>query len=249
MEAPDLPDSLPIPGYPEYRVVRDGTTWKLIGTGRRPKQWKRLKPQWVGGSLHIVVGPKGNRKTHRVARLVLSLFVEPRPLGFHPVHFPDPDPANCHADNLRWAPLGATWAGEQTRTKNLPKRSPGSSHHNSRLSPEQVAEARRLYREEQWNATDIAGELGCSQKTVFDLLKGKTYADVPDPLGPIQIRKQGREGGFNGAAILTDEEREQALAWRERDGLSYPEIGRRLGVSTTTIWRLVQKRKRNESQV
>lgn len=243
-QIPVLPGTLPIPDRPEYRVGRDGSIWRLVGSGTRsrPYRWKRLKPQWIGGQLHIVVGPRGQRKTYRVATLVLRLFVESRPLGFRPLHFPDPDPANCRADNLRWAPTGASWAGEQASTPNLPKHDPGSTHHNARLTPTQVGEARKLYRE-GWTSTDLAAEFQCSQGTILNLLKGRTYTDVPDPLGPIVLRSRGREGGFNGTAKLTDDEREQIWIWHEVEGVSYPEIGRRLEINPSTAWQVVQKRK------
>lgn len=45
----------------------------------------------------------GNAIKHKyVHHLVLEAFVGPCPPGMEACHFPDPNPANCRLDNLRW---------------------------------------------------------------------------------------------------------------------------------------------------
>jgi len=34
----------------------------------------------------------------------------------------------------------------------------------------------------------------------------------------------------------TDEERRRILSWREKEGLTYPELSRRTGIPTSTLW-------------
>jgi hypothetical protein len=154
----------------------------------------------------MTLGPKGARKRHRVAALVLSAFVGPRPPAHEPQHHPDPDPRNCRADNLRWVPRGTNAAAKAPGAKNLPKAVAGSAHPAARLKPRQVRLARSLYRG-GWGTAEIAGRLRCSQGTVVSLLKGRTYADVPDPHGPIVMRPRGGKAGhWNPRALCGPEE-------------------------------------------
>ena len=91
-----LPNWRPIVGFPGYRVSRGGH----VRRGRLA-----LLPQWRGDYLRVrLTGPSGRRVWRPVHVLVLEAFVGPRPSArHHGAHFPDRDPANNRADNLRWA--------------------------------------------------------------------------------------------------------------------------------------------------
>lgn len=105
-----LPGS-PIPGMPasKIRVSRDGTVWKphlQLGC-------------WVPRAVHtekstpkITFRINGVKRRYAIASLVCLAFHGPRPSDHEPLHYPDPNPLNCHAENLRWAPRGTRFLGQ-----------------------------------------------------------------------------------------------------------------------------------------
>jgi hypothetical protein len=220
-----------------YQVSRNGRVRKWLQGERR---WRPIQPHWASGNLSVTLGPKGARRSFRLAALVLRAFAGPRPIGCAPLHYPDPDPANCRADNLRWAPKGASRVGDRRVAANLPEQVKGARHHNARLTPGQVRQARAWYRE-GWHTREIAGELGVSQASVLSLLKGLTYTDVPDPLGPVVIRPRGQAGGFNNGAMMGPETA-AAIKRRLAAGEARRTIAEDLGMPVSRVDRIAQGR-------
>ncbi len=93
---PRQADLKPIPGYPGYRVSKDGVVVGLYG---RPK-----KPQFApSGYLCINAQVSGKAKKLSIHDAVLLAFVGPPPPGFVCKHC-DGDRTNNHLTNLKWAP-------------------------------------------------------------------------------------------------------------------------------------------------
>ena len=76
----------------------------------------------------ILPDARGVFRRHSIARLVLRTFVGPELLGHEPLHYPDPDPMNNRAENLRWAPIGTVKLGRDP----LPGRHPDQPRDRNR---------------------------------------------------------------------------------------------------------------------
>jgi hypothetical protein len=105
-----------MPAFPGYRVGNDGTVWSCLQRARRGQRrvigpvWKLLRPD-VGqkGHLRVTLFVDGISVRRLVHHLVLEAFVGPRPEGMEACHFPDWNPANNSASNLRWDTKQGNW--------------------------------------------------------------------------------------------------------------------------------------------
>jgi hypothetical protein len=163
--------------------------------------------------------------------VVLSLFVAPCPLRHRALHFPDP--LNCRAEDLQWAPIGAAAAGNPVFARNLPRQQRGARNHNSKLSPAQVQRARAWYREGRF-ASDITAEPRASTATVVNRLHGCTYQDVPDDGPPVVVRPKGLLGFLNPAAEFTAD-RVAEVKRRLAAGESRASLARAFGCSRSRV--------------
>jgi predicted DNA-binding protein YlxM (UPF0122 family) len=106
------------------------------------------------------------------------------------------------------------------------------------LSPEQVVELRTLYR--QGSAMEeIAARLKVSAAAVRCVLIGQTWRHLPDPDGPIVIRKPGASGEDHHSAKLTVVD-VRAIRRAYTAGEGEMALARRFGVSPATIYQIVQ---------
>jgi len=140
-----------IPGFPGYRVGTDGSVWSCRKQqGQRGKcragpvyvisdEWRKLSHRKRSDGYPSVELYVGDGKPHyyRVHTLVLTAFIGPRPAGEECCHR-NGDRADCRLSNLRWG----------TRSDNMRDRVQhgvqiGSSHHNAKLTEEDVLEIRR----------------------------------------------------------------------------------------------------------
>ena len=94
-------DLKPIPGFPGYKISREGRVWSEPNSQHKTGKW--LKPYKYDKYDHLgVVLYRGKKAYHRYVHcLVLETFVEPRPEGMECRHL-DGDPTNNHLNNLRW---------------------------------------------------------------------------------------------------------------------------------------------------
>ena len=101
----------------------------------------------------------------------------PRPIGCEVLNYPDPDPANCRVENLRWAPIGSSKLG---RDPLLDRHSAQRFERNlrPRLNTELVVWARAEYAAGR-RTTELATELGVSETTNLLAVPGKTWGHVP----------------------------------------------------------------------
>jgi hypothetical protein len=221
---------------PGYAVRDDGA---VLYSFPRRRRWIVLRRK-VGPGGHQKVRVKIGEKVRElgVARLVCRAFHGPCPLGYEPLHYPDPSPENCRADNLRWAPVGSSKLG-RTLGPTLPVPKRGEAHPNARLNAEMVREIRASYRA-GFRYQEIAADLGVSPETVRNVLIGRTWSHVADPLGPIVMRR----GPESDAASLTrlDWDAVAAIRAGRSAGRTYDELARQHGVSKCTIRDIIKGR-------
>jgi hypothetical protein len=149
------------------------------------------------------------------------------------------DTMNCRAENLRWTPRGTSRIGKPVPAFAVAKPARGSTHPLAVLTSEQVGAIRCHYRA-GWTLVDIAGELDCSISVVRGVIDGRTYQDIPDPLGPIAKRGRGRRKGvWHGRALLGETEIVEARRLRN-SGWTYSKIGEALGVSDRVVSRAIR---------
>jgi len=142
--------------FPGYRVGNDGSVWSCWAVRRNStNRWleaylsdhlRRLKPSPnEHGYLQVTLSRSGKQFSKLVHRLVLEAFVGPCPDGMQACHDPDPDPANCRLDNLRWGTPQEN--GEDRRRMNAMLRGPDApptapySPVTNQLSPIRLCEA------------------------------------------------------------------------------------------------------------
>lgn len=243
---PRLPDSArPIarfdrPGetLPGYCVRADGVVLYWDGA--------RGRPQWV--PLKVKIGPGGFRKVRLridgkereigVAQLVLRAFVGPRPLGHEPLHYPDTDPGNNRLENLRWALRGTSKVG-RILGPAPPPIVHGEGRSNAVLTERDIPVVRSHYRA-GWRYKEIAADMGVADETVRHVLIGETWSHIPDPLGPIVMRK-GPDSEDSARALL-DWRGARAIRAGHAAGLSYRQLSDRHGVSKCCVRDVIKGR-------
>jgi len=163
-----------VSGRDDLAVSRDGTAWsKNPATAGR---WVRLKP-FIRNNCAFVRIKRGEVfRTFVLAKLVLSTWVEPRPLGHAPFHFPDTDPLNNRADNLRWVPRSVIYI-ESNRSSRPPRNLPGARANNARLARDDIARIIRMYRAGEHSMLEIAERFCVGETTVHSVIHGRSYRE------------------------------------------------------------------------
>ena len=213
-----------------YGVRADGV---VLGWHRRRKKWLPLAVK-VGahGFRKVHIGPRHAGRERGVAALVLRAWVGPRPLGCEPLHYPDPDPGNNRLENLRWAPRGTSKTGRQLGP-TPPQVALGDRHYHARLRAADIPEIRQLYRAGV-SAAEIAEKYDVTSGTIDNVLHGRTWAHVPDPDGPVQVRRQGTTSAECPLAVL-DWERVAEIRRRLAAGEHTRAIAADFGVSNCCV--------------
>ena len=210
-------------------VREDGTVLRWHNSYRK---WVVLKHRIDSGScqIRIRVGERVDNKmrSFNVARLVLRAFVGPSPIGCVALRWPDQNPINNQVSNLRWAPRGTSRIGSPGVK--------GESHTNSILTESDIHEIRRLYRAGTSQA-DIAECLEITKPHVHKVLNGKSWAHVPDPLGPITTCTAT---GENNSLSKLDWEQVSEIRAMAAQGAAHRALGRKFGVHGTTIGQIVR---------
>lgn len=135
-----MPEYRIVENRPAYRVGDDGSVWSCWKhNGRGPRSvgdvWKRLNPSIDDKGRPVVFLGRGSANRRFVAQLVLEAFVGPRPEGMVCCHFPDRNPANCNATNLRWD----TWVGNMDDQRTHGTLVGGERHGMAKLSNDDIA--------------------------------------------------------------------------------------------------------------
>ena len=109
------------------------------------------------------------------------------------------------------------------------------------LTAEDVVEIRRLYRA-GLAYKEIADKLGISDEATRHVLIGETWAHIPDPDGPIVMRRKGPTSEECHKTVLDWERVREIRRLRAEEGLTYVAIGRRFGVHPITVRDVVRGR-------
>jgi DNA-binding CsgD family transcriptional regulator len=110
----------------------------------------------------------------------------------------------------------------------------GEQHRYARLRSQDIPIIRDQYRA-GIAYTEIADRLGISNETVRLVLIGRTWSHVPDPLGPIEMRRKGPTSEDCHLSILDwDQVREIRRLWTD-EGISCRAIAERFGVHYITV--------------
>ncbi len=233
---PSLPsDTRPIRSFDDPRETIPGYAVKNNGTVLRwskRKGWSALVERVMGGKYSYVrIRFRGKERLVSVSSLVLGAWAGPRPIGHEPLHFPDPDPRNNHANNLRWAPRGAARLGKGKGGDGI-KDQKGENHHSAKLTADDVREIRRLYRA-GLGSVEIGDKFGVKWQTVLAILKGQTWKHVLDPLGTIEIRVAPSPATARMAKLTWDDVRQIRAAFAA--GESRKDIARRFACNRDNI--------------
>lgn len=165
---------MPIPGHPGYYATDTGRIYSSwTSSGRGSHIGTALRP------LRLITAPDGRvqvnlrGKTYRVANLVLTAFVGPRPAGMQACHFPDRTTTNNALTNLRWDTAVANQRDKVSHgTTNDAERN-GSA----RMSRGDVQEARRRAARGESHAS-LAREFGVSRSAIQQAVSRTTWKKV-----------------------------------------------------------------------
>ena len=218
---------------PGYAVRADGVVlW--YDPRRKAGRWVACKPK-VGPGGFVKVRLRIGDKVQEigVAQLVLRAYVGPRPIGHEPLHYPDPDPGNNAASNLRWAARGASKVGRKLGPTNPPVHR-GEARPNSVLTADDIPRIRDLYRD-GLAYKEVAEKIGVSAECVRHVLLGETWAHVPDPLGPIVMRRRGCPGSEDTHLAKLDAVAVAEIRQLVEAGATRKAIAERFGVSKSTV--------------
>ncbi len=169
-----------VPGFPGYRVGDDGSVWSNRHKHSRP--WRRLKCSKNSGNYFQIRLYDGSGLRRRpplmlVSRLILLAFVGPCPEGMEACHN-DGDKSNNRPVNLRWDTRVENMADRQKHGKTVIPHLKGCENPCAKLTPQDVAEIRRLYAagapKSQYKMAEM---FGVSQMTIQRLVTGQSYQD------------------------------------------------------------------------
>jgi hypothetical protein len=158
--------------YGYVRVSIHERLWSRVDHSDGPDAcWPWSGPvTWQGyGHIHYIT--KNPRTVHSVALELTSGY---RPEGMYALHTCD-NPPCCNPDHLYWGTHDQNMLDKAKRGRAF--RMPGETHHQAKLTNEQVAEIRRRYipRHPVHGAAAMAREFGVTVSPVQLLLQGKNW--------------------------------------------------------------------------
>jgi hypothetical protein len=150
----------------------------------------------------------------------------------------NPDPGNNRLSNLRWAPRGTSKQG-RTLGPGLPPTRYGSDRPNAVLTEADIPDIRAQYRA-GFRYHELAEEYGVDPETVRNVLVGNTWSHIPDPLGPIVMRRGPDSESSSNTKLDWDAVR--AIRAGHAAGRSYARLAAEHGVSKCTVRDIVKGR-------
>lgn len=180
---------LDIAGYEgRYAITEDGRAWSY------PKPCSSRSGKWLkptlnsNGYLLVSLYKDGQEKKYTVHRLVATTYI-PNPGAKPQLNHKDGDQTNNHADNLEWCTNQENWHHAnslglidlftdrqvETRRKNGRKTGASNGKQSRRMfTMGQAEEIRKLHQGGE-SRHDIAQMMGCSDKTIGNIVNGITY--------------------------------------------------------------------------
>lgn len=241
---PEGPEYKPVPSCPDYMAGSDGTVWTTLSSGRWPQHtgsWRQLKGYSTNKSGHLRVKMRttsGFPVVEFLHRVILTTFVGPCPDGSIGCHDPDPNPANCAVDNLRWGTPSANVAdcrrhGRLANGERMPQ---------SKLVADDVVNIFRL-RKAGLTHQAIANRVGVPRPRVTKVLQRKVWRHVPvdEEHGVQRATGQHAKGESHCNSKLTESSVKE-LRRLASTGVAQRVLATRYGVSQGTISDIVRRK-------
>jgi hypothetical protein len=179
---------LDVQGFPGYRVGNDGSVWSAwkhrtirAATGKICDSFQELTTEWhqITPShdryMYVTLYRDGRKFRRTVHRLVLEVFVGPRPKGMVARHFPDRDPSNCALSNLQWGTQKENKQDELIHGTRVT----GERHGLAKSNAKQVLEIRNEYARPSATLAMLAMRYGMDQSSIADIVRGTTWKHLP----------------------------------------------------------------------
>lgn len=165
--------------YPGYWFGSDGSIWHLKSSGR----WYLLKPKvHTAGYVCVILRCNGRSYPRTVHRLILEAFVGPRPSAMVCCH-QNGDKHDNRIENLRWDTKQQN-AEDSRRHGTLCR---GETVGTAKLTPEKVAEIRRLYVTGQYRYVDLAKAFAVSKGQISRIVNSRRWMHLESD--PVQLEK------------------------------------------------------------
>lgn len=166
-----------VPGFPGYRVGSDGSVWSCrTKGGKMVDTWHRMKPVKMSrhkDSYYRVAFHCGSTtKNCIIHRLVLELFVGPRPDGMVACHN-DGNKENNNVSNLRW---DTQQANAQDRIRHG-RQVCGSSYWSAKVTEKDILEMCERRRNGS-TILDLSEKYDLNPNTIRRILKGESWKHV-----------------------------------------------------------------------
>lgn len=218
----------PIAGFPLYRVGSDGSVWSRHSGG-----WVKLRQSEIGGGYKAVtLCCDGSQFSKRVHRLVCEAFHGPCPEGMEVRHFPENNPSNNAASNLRWGTRKENHADKKIHGTHLE----GEKHGMAIISQSDVVLMRSEYEKGLSTIAEIATRFGVSESQCARVVHGESWSHVP---GASQ-KTGAKKGELNGQAKLTANQVGSIIADWQSGRFLQREIAAKYGVGQPVISRIVR---------
>lgn len=167
-----------IEGYPGYRVSTLGRVQtKRHKNGLPAPNWRDMTPVLDGhGYPQVRLYRHGDApRWFFVSRLVLLTFVGEPPTSSHVArHVTDPDPCNCHLENLAWGTQSQNCRDKETHgtAQKL------ESHPRAKLTVKQVLEMRRRVSNGETVASVARDFAPIGYNTILSAVRGKSWPGI-----------------------------------------------------------------------
>lgn len=156
--------------FPDYEVSDEGEVRRATA-GQGAVVGKLCRP-YIDKDRRASVSIRvdGKTKTVRIATLVATAFVGPKPEGRYEVCHNDGNPQNNRKENLRWD----TSAGNKADMLRHGTRLRGEKHHNAKLAPQNIEAIEKMWLSGM-KQREIGKFFGVNQSAISKIINGKRW--------------------------------------------------------------------------
>lgn len=155
-----------VKGFPQYFVSDHG---RVISIKSGDKQILK-KQKGKRGYHHVVFHRNGERRTIKVHRLVLEVFVGPCPKKMETSHL-DGDCYNNHINNLKWDTRQANLGLKREHGTILQ----GERHPHAKLKEKEVIKIKKSYVSGDHTVSQLATMHRVSFASIYDIINNRTW--------------------------------------------------------------------------
>jgi len=158
------------PIYTDYCITKDGRVWSKLSN-------KFLKPHKISDG-HLQLNLRSTNRHKSIHRLVLETFVGPCPSGMECRHL-DGNPENNNINNLRWGTRSEN-AKDSYRHGTLSgfNGTRGESHHNVKLTKEEVKLIYSYYWSKLYNKQELSQMFNISKPNISCIVYKQTWKHI-----------------------------------------------------------------------